>query len=122
MDAVCLLVAGLVRAALPSTEFTLRWEHSVEKTRWEEVYVVEGRDLILAEARISGLGAGMEPPPGATLREGVWSWRPGTRLQEIRLAHSIYGGDHVVCTPSGCRALSAIVGQTDGEVVLRVCE
>jgi hypothetical protein len=121
VNAVCLFVAGLVRATIPSPEFTLRWEHSVEKTRWEEVYVVEGASLVLAEASVAGFGAGMEAPPAATLGDGVWSWRPGTRLAEIRLAHSTYARDYVVCTSMGCRALSAIVGSIDGEVVVRPC-
>lgn len=121
MDAVCLLVAGLVRATLHSSEVTLRWEHSVAKTRWEETYVVEGAELVLVEARVSGSGAGMEPAPEATLRDGVWSWRPGVRLPELRLAHSAYSNDYVVCTRDGCRDLSTIVGMRDGEVVLRPC-
>ena len=121
MSAVCLLVAGLVRATLHAPELTLRWEHSVEKTRWEEVYVVDGAEFVLAEARVSGTGAGMEPGNGATLRDGVWSWRPGTRLPELRLAHSHYTADYVMCTREGCRTLSAIVGRQDREVVLRPC-
>ena len=118
---MCLLVAGVVRATLPAPEFMLRWEHSVEKTRWEEVYIVERDELILAQARVAGSGAGMEPPPGATLRGGAWSWQPATRLHEIRLAHSAYGGDYVICTRGACRELSALVGPPDGEVVLQVC-
>jgi hypothetical protein len=70
LDAVCLLVAGALRAMLPTTEFTLAWTHSVQKTRWEERYRVAGSDLQLVEARIQSSGAGMDPPPQARLRDG----------------------------------------------------
>ncbi len=38
---ICILVAGVVRATLPGQEFTLAWDHSVQKTRWEERYRVD---------------------------------------------------------------------------------
>ena len=76
MNAVCLIVAGVVRATLPTDHFTLAWQHSVEKTRWEESYRIDGDRLRLTSARIQGLGAGMEPPPDAVLRSGWWTWKP----------------------------------------------
>ena len=33
VDAICLLVAGVVRATLPAPEFTLAWDHSVAEDR-----------------------------------------------------------------------------------------
>jgi hypothetical protein len=77
VDPICLVVAGVVRATLPDSGFTLAWEHSVQKTRWEERYRVDDGGLVLAEARVQGSGAGMEPPPGAVLRNGWWTWRLG---------------------------------------------
>src|SRR5258705_10739760 len=75
MTGVCLLAAGMVVATIPADEFTLAWQHSVEKTRWEERYRVSGDRLALVEARVAGMGAGMEPPPGAHFANGHWSWR-----------------------------------------------
>jgi hypothetical protein len=119
MDLVCLVVAGVVHATLPGPEFTLSWEHSVQKTRWEERYRVDGKALTLVEARVAGSGAGMEPPATATLRDGTWYWQPGTRLVELRLTHSGYSGDYTLCSRDGCRELSARVGATeDGAVVV----
>ena len=123
MDAICLLVAGVVRATLPGPEFTLRWEHSVEKIRWEERYRLDGDALVLFEARVAGSGAGMEPPASATLRDGVWTWQPRTRFPELRLTHSGYTRDYTLCWREGCRELSALVGPAgDGDaIVVRGC-
>ena len=119
MDAICLLVAGMVRAMLPTTEFTLAWGHSVEKTRWEERYRVSGDELTLFEARVQGLGAGMEPASGATLHDGQWSWRPAVaRLDELRLTQSSYTRDWQLCWNTGCHALGDVVGTApEGSVI-----
>ena len=45
MNALCLVVAGTLRALLPVTEFTVTWQHSVEKMQWEEHYRIEGAQL-----------------------------------------------------------------------------
>jgi hypothetical protein len=55
------------------------WTHSIEKIRWEEDWRIEDGALHLVEARIRGSGAGMEPPAGAVLKNGVWHYRPNTR-------------------------------------------
>lgn len=101
----------------------LAWDHSVEKTRWEERYRVDGDALVLVEASIAGHGAGMEPPPSATLRDGVWTWQPGTRIAELRLTHSGYAHDYSLCAGGGCRALSALIGPAEdgAAVVVRAC-
>ena len=119
VDAICLLVAGLVRTALPGPEFTLAWEHSVQKTRWQERYRIDGDSLMLVEAQVAGSGAGMEPPPSATLRNGTWTWQPRIRLPEVRLTHSGYTGDYSLCWRDGCRELSTLTGPAeDGAVVV----
>jgi hypothetical protein len=119
MDPICLLVAGVVRASLPGPEFSLSWEHSVEKTRWEERYRVDGDSLLLVEARIAGSGAGMESPPEAILRDGVWTWKPGTRLPELRVTLSEYTRDYTLCARDGCNGLATRVGPApDGSVVV----
>jgi len=86
VSGVCLIVAGVVAAALPTEEFTLAWTHSVEKTRWEETYRVDGDRLALIEARIQGMGAGMEPPADlaaedtASSSAGAFAFALRTRL------------------------------------------
>ncbi len=123
MSALCLLVAGVVRASVPGPEFILAWDHSVQKTRWEERYVVNADSLILVEARVAGSGAGMEPPPSAAFRDGVWTWHPATRLPELRLALSDFAGDYTICQRAVCRTLSSMVGPTENgtTVIARPC-
>jgi hypothetical protein len=123
VDAVCLFVAGAVAAALAGPEFTLRWVHSVARTRWEEVYRLEGEVLVLTEARIEGSGAGMEPPPEARRDGAHWVWRPDRRLPELRLTYSAGVRDYTVCDAAGCRSLGDRAGAlADGTVVaIRPC-
>lgn len=125
MLAVCLLVAGVVRATLPTTDFSIAWDHSVEKTRWEERYRIDGSRLELTEARVQGMGAGMEPPPGAVLQNGWWRWQPRREaLPELRLTFSNYTTDYRLCWNQRCDALATVLGQPpdNGEVVsLRPC-
>jgi len=120
---ICLLVAGVVRATLPEPEFTLAWDHSVQKTRWEELYRVEGESFMLIEARVEGSGAGMEPPPAAVLRDGRWTWQPRTSVPELRLTRSDFARDYLLCWHDRCVDLAALVGQTaEGAViVVRPC-
>lgn len=120
MDAVCLLIAGVVRATLPTTEFSVAWDHSVEKTRWEERYRIDGSRLELTEARVQGMGAGMEPPPGAVLENGWWRWQPRREaLSELRLTYSTYTTDYRLCWDHHCDDLATVLGKQprDGEVV-----
>lgn len=122
MSAVCLLVAGVVAATLPTREFTLEWRHSVEKTRWEERYRVDGHRLLLASASIESMGAGMEAPPDAHLENSRWTWEPNRALSELRLTLSPYARDYTICWNGGCSALSALAGDPTANVVrLRVC-
>lgn len=123
MDALCLLVAGVLRTSLPGPEFTLAWQHSVEKIEWEERYRVEPGRLRLVAVRVRGHGAGMEPPPEATLRDGAWSWSPGSTVAELRLARTSATADYTLCSASRCRSLGEWVDRPadDGVVVLRAC-
>jgi hypothetical protein len=125
VNAVCLLVAGVVRATLPADEFTVGWVHSVEKTRWEETYRIDGDRLRLTSARIQGLGAGMEPPQGAILRGGWWTWTPTLEpIAALPLTQSTYTSDWTLCWKNRCRALGALVPPpAEGSVVdLVACE
>ena len=124
MSAICLIVAGVVRAVLPGPEFTLAWDHSVERIRWEERYRATGDGLLLVEARVQGSGAGMEPPSGATLRDGSWVWQPNSTHAELRLTRSTFTRDYVICASDRCAGLGDRVGATaEGEVVsVRPCD
>ena len=124
LNALCLIVAGVVRATLPGPEFTLAWTHSVEKTRWEETYRIDGDRLMLVTARVEGSGAGMEPPSGAQLRDGRWTWQPQSVHPELRLTESTFTRDYTLCTGGRSADLGERIGATaEGEVVtVRVCE
>jgi len=112
MDPLCLLVAGVVRATMPASEFTVDWMHSVQKTRWEERYRTDGDGLLLIEAKVQGSGAGMEPPPEARLIDGAWTWNPQRRLPSLRITRSGYTADYRLCWNGGCRELAAMIGPT----------
>ena len=125
MNAVCLLVAGALRASIPAQEFTVAWTHSVEKTRWDEHYRVDGARLVLDHARVQGSGAGMEPGPGARLQDGWWTWRPKLPpLPQLRLTLSPYTRDYDICWASRCTPLHTLVGTADavGVVDVRACQ
>jgi hypothetical protein len=127
LSVICLLVAGAVRATLPGPDFTLAWEHSVQKTRWEETYRLVGDRLSLVEARVEGSGAGMESPPGAQLRDGRWIWQPQSTHAELRLTRSRFTRDYTLCAAGTCADLGDWVGTpaevgADSEVVsVRTC-
>lgn len=101
------LAAGAVTATLAIESFTLAWTHSIEKVRWEEDWRVEGKSLLIAEARIRGTGAGMEPPPDAVLKDGAWHYRPKLApLSQLRLANSPYTAGYELCVDGKCRPLA----------------
>ncbi|MCS6944356.1 MAG: DUF1850 domain-containing protein [Sutterellaceae bacterium] len=119
--AVCLSAAG-VRVVLPVSAFTLRWQHTVERVLWEEDYVVRSGRLYPTAARIRGSGAGMEPPAGAVLRQGVWHYRPtAPPLMELVLARSEFGADYEFCAQGVCRPLSRWVPAASGPVRVSSC-
>ncbi|GGJ03306.1 DUF1850 domain-containing protein [Halopseudomonas pertucinogena] len=116
MNALCLGLAGVVWAQVPLTEFTLAWQHSVEKIRWEEDYRLSPAGLVLEAARVRGSGAGMEIPHDAVLRDGSWHYRPQlSPLQPLRLGRSGVGavGDYQLCGNQGCRPLADWLGPPD---------
>jgi hypothetical protein len=123
LSLVCLLVAGVLRGTLPADAFTVTWQHSVEKTRWEEDYRVEGDRLVLTQARVQGSGAGMEPAPGARLVNGSWQWRPDLPpVPELVLASSSYTADYTICWARRCETLRVLARSTGAEVVtVRPC-
>jgi len=117
---LCLL-AGALSAVISVTSFTLAWSHSIEKIRWEEDWRVEGSDLILAEARIRGSGAGMEPPSGAVLQDGVWHYRPAlSALSSLRLTHSPYTAGYEFCSAGKCQLLADHLPGIDNTAVIEL--
>lgn len=115
MDAICLFVAGVLRATIPATEVTVAWDHSVEKSRWEERYRVDGAKLRLVEARIRSFGAGMEPSPAATLRDGWWTWQPSDNVVAVlRLTQSPFTRDYELCWRARCETLHELTAVANG--------
>src|SRR4051812_31983919 len=111
MGMLCIAAAGLV-LSLPLSSFTLAWTHSIEKIRWEEDYRLERGRLVLDEARIRGSGAGMEPPPDAVLRNGVWHYKPDIApLATLRLTRSPFTADYQLCHAGQCRPFGDLLGQ-----------
>ena len=103
---LCVLAAGKV-TVFAITAFSLSWTHSVEKTRWEEDWRLAGGRLEIVEARVKGSGAGMEPPDGAVLKDGWWTYSPNLPPQkEIVLAASgATSGGWQLCMDKDCLAL-----------------
>lgn len=114
----CLMV-GASMLALASPEFTLDWQHSVEKTRWRETWLVSADHLQLTKAAVKGSGAGMEPGPEARLQDGWWVWEPVLApLQQLLLATSgATGGGWQLCSGGVCHDIP----ETGGTITLRPC-
>ena len=109
-------------AAIAATQFTLRWQHSIEKTAWEEDYVVAGSWLLLSGARIQGSGAGMEPPPDAVLQGGVWHYRVADPWRRsLVLARSEFVRDYELCVHDHCQPLSHWIAVAAGTTTLQAC-
>ncbi|MDD3343625.1 MAG: DUF1850 domain-containing protein [Sulfurospirillaceae bacterium] len=100
------LSAGAFTATLHIQAFTLAWMHSVEKIRWEEDWVIEGKNLHVIESRIQGTGAGMEPPLGSKLYGGYWHYTPSIKpLKSVSLMHSPYTKGYELCFKNTCQPL-----------------
>ena len=99
------IVAGAAVTRLAVAAFTLGWTHSVEKTRWEEDWAVGSGMLALTEARIEGLGAGMETPQGAVRRGRFWTWKPRVPpIPEVLLRRSdAVPEGWTLCANGACR-------------------
>ncbi|WP_332688855.1 DUF1850 domain-containing protein [Bosea sp. (in: a-proteobacteria)] len=116
------LAAGALLVPLGASEITLGWRHSVEKTLWEEVWRESPDGLVLAEARVQGSGAGMDPPEGAKLVDGFWRWRPQLpALREVVMRRSGATADWRVCVESSCRSMGELVPAEADPVVLKPC-
>ena len=117
------LAAGAVSAVLAIDAFTLTWIHSIEKIRWEEDWRIDGHTLVIDEARIRGSGAGMEPPAGSVLKNGVWHYRPALPPQAVlRLTHSPHAAGYTLCTATVCRPLADHLPGIDNNAVIEIRE
>lgn len=111
MDLIC-LAAGALKASLAGSLFTLQWAHSVEHILWQEDWRVDHGALVLVEARIRGSGAGMDPPEGAVLRDGVWHYRAERRVPRLLLSSGGAQPEYLLCAQQGCRPLTDWLGGT----------
>ena len=116
-------MAGGAMVKIAVTAFTLGWSHTVQKSRWEEVWRIDGDRLVLLEARIQGSGAGMEPPPEARLKGGWYRWKPVAAPQpSLSLALSREGGDWDLCLGrAGCAPLGGWLPERSDQVLLKAC-
>jgi hypothetical protein len=130
MIALCLTASAITVASaimatvLPVQAFTLAWTHSIEKIRWEEDYRIEDGRLRVMEARIRGSGAGMEPPEGAVLRQGVWHYRPAlASVEHLDLARSGFVEDYSLCWDGRCHPMEELVGSPGQapRVIIKPC-
>lgn len=108
---LCLGLDGDVWARLPVAHFTLAWDHSIEKVRWEEDYRVTRDGLVLESARVRGNGAGMAIPDEARLEQGSWHYQANLPpLQRLKLGRTPEAGDYQLCLEGACHLLSRWVG------------
>ena len=114
------VAGGGFALALAASEFTLDWRHSVARTLWWERWQVTEAGLAPVEARITGAGAGMEPPPEAVWQGGGWSWAPDVPPQrQVLLAGSgATGGGWRLCADGLCHTLP----ETGEPLSLSVCD
>jgi hypothetical protein len=121
MTGLCLGAAALVWLAIPATDFTIAWDHSVEKIRWEEDYRIEGDRLHAVAARVQGCGAGMEIPDDAVLRGEAWEYTPRTHyLERLRLTRSSFTKEYQLCWGGTCRTLTDLLGSAEEGAVVEV--
>lgn len=113
MSLLCLLAAGAALGLpVPAEGFDLRWVHSVERVEWRERWrpAADGR-LHLAESRVRGSGAGMEPAEGAVLAGGWWIDRATRRaVAALTLPLSPHAPPYRLCLGGDdCRRLDALL-------------
>ena len=98
MLGLCLGLAGALWAQVPAAQFTLSWNHTIEKIRWEEDYNITPNGFILTEARVKGTGAGMEIPHDAIFKAGSWHYTPNLPpLVRLKLGRTPEAGDYSLC-------------------------
>lgn len=129
---VCLQWASTLPAPvtfIPTKDFTLAWQHSIEKVRWEEDYHIEQSQhdrpplLRVGLARVQGSAAGMEPPPNARWRAGWYEYQPEPSHQPfLALMRSEYTADYEWCEQNQCRPLADYLPSDGGVTQLSPCQ
>jgi hypothetical protein len=121
---LCIAAAGaVIKTYAGIAAFTLAWTHSVQKTEWEEDWRIVDNRLTIAEARVQGTGAGMEPPPDSHFDGHFWRWAPRmTPMPEVVLRRSGATEDWRLCIGGACRSLSAILPPDADPIVLSACD
>lgn len=116
------IISDVSIAKIAISTFILGWTHTVEKTRWEELWTVTPHGLVMKEARIQGTGAGMEPPPEAVLKNGWYRWKPSPAPQQsVTLARSDVPGDWEICFGRmGCSVIGEWAAAAP-QVTLKAC-
>ncbi len=116
------LYAGAAIVRLGVTALTLAWTHSVEKTQWEEDWRLTPYGLVIAESRIEGTGAGMEPPPHARFDGRWYRWHPKAEpVPQATFRRSGMAGDWTVCREKRCDPMGTLVPADADPVILRAC-
>ncbi len=117
---LCVLAGGKV-AVMAASVFTLAWTHSVEKTLWEEDWLVTSAGLQPVEARVKGSGAGIDPPEGSVLEDGWWRWVPSIPAQPrlVLAASGATASGWTVCAQGECVEVGADAAEP---VVIEPCE
>lgn len=119
---VCLGLPMEMPVVLPVEAFTLAWTHSVEQTEWREEWRLADGRLRLVGAQVAGSGAGVEPPPGAALHDGVWQWHADVPTDRLTLANSAFGGAYRLCWAGACQPLAELLPATaSGPVEIYAC-
>ncbi|MEW5963324.1 MAG: DUF1850 domain-containing protein [Pseudomonadota bacterium] len=106
---ICVAAAGKV-VSLAATLVTLSWTHTIERVPWEEDWRLEEGRLVLAEARVKGSGAGMEPPADARLIDGWWRFRPALppRARITLAASDAVAAGWRLCAGEHCHTIGAL--------------
>lgn len=117
------VVAGAKTVKLAVAAFTLIWTHSVERTPWEEDWIVTPEALIAREARITSIGSGMEMPDNAVFDGHMWRWTPKLPpLPRLDLRRSdVIPEGWKLCFASECRIIGGHE-ETADVVSLQPCE
>jgi len=121
MSIICLAGGGVVVKL--TAAITLSWMHSVEKVRWEEDWRAHTAGIAIVESRVKGSGAGMEPSPGAKLKDGVYSYRPHwAPVKEVVLRRSGATADWNICQSGVCKAMGELIPPESDPVTLSLCD
>jgi hypothetical protein len=122
VSGLCLSGGGALIKWIGISGFTLVWTHSVQHTKWEEDWRMDGTRLQLIAARVESHGAGMEPPEGAHFLHGVWHWIPAIGpLDNLHLRRSDAVADWQICIDASCKFLSEFLPQQVDPVTLSSC-